>query len=346
VSFQEPTFYAQLRGTIAKEGPRIAFVEVRVGANPDGGGGTVIHTVDDLKQTPDEIMADVKEAIDSDAAHWPGMVRYQIACVSKEGDYLGGRIIVSKRGRGKEIDSDLAPEEEVSARGVTGQHMRFTESMFKTTLQNNQVMLEIMARALQESNQEKTRLMGEHWRVMQLGEQIIDRKVERDLYVKREMDKDARWSKAFDALFQFAPVLAGHMAQGTRFEEPARQLAAGSQLSLLAESFKKDPERFEKILSCFDAKEKLGMMTGDFSPILEAIERAGKVMKGEGTDEDMAVALRMKPLQELLTQEEKVVLMQLVESAKKKPEPPVPTSIEVKQVDPKVVPIDSKKKGA
>jgi hypothetical protein len=349
----EPQFYAQLRGTIVRNGPRIVAIEVRVGADSNGGGGNPIHTVSELKdRTPDDIMSEINDAIAADSRHWPGIVRYQIAALSVDNEILGGRMLVEKRGRGKD-SGDLAsePDEEPGAKGIVTQHMRFTESMFKTTLLNNQTMLEIMARALSDSNAEKTRLMGEHMRVMHLGEDLLDRAAERKLWLARETRTDDLKAKAFDAIFKFGPLVLGGMARGTRLEEPAKQMAQGSVFSQLAESLKKDPARFEKILACFSSEEKLGIMTGDFSLVTIAIERAGKVINGEGTEDDMAVAMRLRPLQELLTQEEKIILMQLVESTAKKKsstsEPaPIPTTIEVKQIDPKVVPIDAKKKGA
>lgn len=341
----EPKFYAQIRGVVAAHGPRIACVRVTSNIRDDGSGGMVVHTVGEIQnRSPEDIADEVKQAIADDSGHWPGVVRYLVTAHDQDGDVLGGRIVVDRKGRGKVGESavDGGLEDEAAPRGHMGQMMRHNEGMYRTTLQNNQIILDIFARTLSDTNAKNDRLMSEHLRVMALAEDILDRRGERELFLSREKKKDDLKDKAFGFLMNFAPVLLGHAAQGTRFEEPAKQLAQGSQLAVLVESFKKDPARFEKVLACFTAEEKLALFSQNFDPILESMAKA---------KEDPAILARIMPLAELLTQEEKVAVAQLAEIHEKKSkqaeEPKKAPEIEVRQVpDPKVVPIDSAKRGA
>lgn len=308
----DPQFYAQLRGTIAKHGPRIAVFEVRVGVREDGSSGTVVHAVTEIAgRTPDEIMTEVKEAIEADAQHWPGMIRYQIAAVTSEGEVVGGRIIVARRGKGRTVDADGnlgGGDEEATPRGHVSQMMKQNADMFRVTLQNNQIMLDLMARALVDTNQRNAQLTERHLQVISLGEDILDRKAERDLRISREKKSDEIKEKALGFLMTFAPVLFGDAMRGTRFEGPAKQLAQGSQVHALMESLKKDPERLGKVLAVFTDEEKGALTQNDPGPILEALSRA---------KEDPNLMSRFAPLAELLTHDEKVSVAQLAEMYEK-----------------------------
>lgn len=349
----EPQFYAKVRGIVAAHGPRIACVRVTSNIREDGSGGMCVHTVGETtNRTPDDIADEVKQAIVDDSAHWPGVVRYLVTAHDRDGDVLGGRIIVDRKGRGKmgEAAIDGGLDDDATPRGQHGQILRHNEGMYRTTLQNNQIILEIFSRTLQETTAQNGRLMGEHLRVLALAEDILDRKAERDLFIGREKDKDQLKKDAIEMIKNFAPVLLGHAAQGTRFEEPAKQLAQSSQLAVLVASFQKDPARFGKVLACFTDEEKLALFSQNFDPILEAMAKA---------KEDPTVLARFMPLAEHLTSEEKIAIAQLAEIHEKKrsgggappsAEAPRKVEIEVRQVppvpenSPKVVPI--RKEGA
>lgn len=348
----EPKFYAEVRGVVAAHGPRISCIRVTSNIRDDGTGGMVIHTVSEIQnRTPEDIADEVKQAIHDDSGHWPGVLKYLVTAHDQDGDVLGGRIVIDRKGRGKMGDGavDGGLEDEAAPRGHMGQMMRHNEGMFRTTLQNNQIVLDIFARALADSNVKNERLMSEHLRVMSLAEDILDRRGERDLFLNRERKKDELKDNAIKMVMQFAPVLMGHAAQGTRLEEPMKQITQGSQLMVLVESFKKDPARFGKVLACFTDEEKLALFSQNFDPILESFSRAAT---------DLTIAARLMPLAEILSQEEKLVIAQLAELHEKKKnsgsgqggapaEVPKKVDIEVRQVpDPKVVPIDSAKRGA
>lgn len=297
----EPEFFRRLRGVVVKYGGKICRFNIAQVGDAGKQTGANVHEVTEIQgRAPDEICAEVEDAIQNDSANFPGLIRYEIVALDKEGTVLGGRIVLERRGRGKQVD-ESEQIEDATPRGHASQMMRQNETMFRTTLGNNQVMMQIMQETIRDLAAQNTRLVNDSMQVKALGEDLLDRRMERDLRMADEKRTRDIKDKAIGVVMTHGPALLAKLTAGTPVVGTATaEIVMGQQMKILLDGFKKDPERFGKICSMLKPEEMLGLVEHDLTPLLLAIEK------------DPA---RFAQLGQHLTQEEAVAVMQLAEQA-------------------------------
>lgn len=100
---QEPDFFRRLRALIVKYGNRtvrivLTQIEGTETKQTPNQSRVIVHEVTEIQgRAPDEICAEIEDAIQNESANFPGIVRYEIVALHKEGFVLGGRIVLERR---------------------------------------------------------------------------------------------------------------------------------------------------------------------------------------------------------------------------------------------------------
>ncbi len=199
--------------------------------------------------TPDAIADEIVEMIESDAKLWRGTNRYVVLFYRPgEREHSARCPIVVQNDKAVLRDS-LEESEPANDKGLTAMSMRHMESMM--TRMNNMVDMFLRAASDKERIQAEQLRQADDSRIrmLQLEQDLLDRKDERQLKFAREQKTDKLMEKGVETVMMLGAPLLGKLLPGAQ----GQAIASEAMMIQLMNSF--TPEQINSLATVFSPEQ-------------------------------------------------------------------------------------------
>ena len=181
--------------------------------------------------TPEAIADEIMEGIAEDAKMFQGVASYAILFFKPGEREYSRRVSVQLRGKADRLSANVETTEPANEKGLVAMTMRHLEVQLA---RGNQLVTEVMSHFQRENArlaEENKSLRDTHLQVVSLGQDLIDRKEERRIKVRREEKQDAIVDKGLQQIMMLAgpllqKVLPGQTGQAVSTDLMTIQLIA------------------------------------------------------------------------------------------------------------------------
>lgn len=181
--------------------------------------------------TPDTIAQEIIEDIFEDSKMFSGVSSYAILFFKPGEREYSRRVAIQFRGKADRLATNIEQTEPASEKGLVAMAMRNMESMMVRMNQLHETTLRHFAGEHQRLANENQQLRESHLQVLSLGQDLIDRKEERRIKIRREEKQDAIVDKGIQQVMMLAgpllqKVLPGQTGQAVSTDLMTIQLVA------------------------------------------------------------------------------------------------------------------------
>jgi hypothetical protein len=267
-----PNVYRFIRGVFNRP-PVPSKIELR--HISDGRNGetqaqiTSWESKEELNNPPDDIAKDIiVEAVDDAKNHPKGFTQtYAILVYRGTEEVYQARRIFNVKGRGNNFDTDdvIQESEPTNEKGMLALAMRNMDAAMSRLQQMSHQISTFYDRELERKRKEVEELQKSRFATYALIENMLDRKQERDLNLRREARMEDLKDKGIKKLEQFLPMFAGKvmpalLTNGASPELKKLGQETGIQLTIgsFFESLTK--EQFKQILGILSQDEVIAFM--------------------------------------------------------------------------------------
>jgi hypothetical protein len=165
-------------------------------------------TVDNMAAWVDDLL----EIIDSDASGLGGLQRYAIEAMREGCSTPDSRYVCRVEGHDKDVDDgDEFDTESPSIEGITSQQMRHTEVLARQLSMTSGSALQAMSRIIDRQATHIEAMMEQRIRSIEVVEEAMTRKHERDMELLESSSKEQRKDQAVEQLLLLAPAVVNRL---------------------------------------------------------------------------------------------------------------------------------------
>jgi len=246
--------WIQRQGFIEEDDEKGPVTKVAIHqVSPAGKLGMEIGTLAmKYKPNSDDLSGLVDEAammVDADVEGIGQLTRYIFVAVhrGKSGDERGARLTVKAWGSQSEDEEGEVLTEGPTKSGHLAQMMRHTESFARIAVASAGQTIASLTRQLEESGRREASLMEKNFEVMELLQELTDRKHERNIATKESEVRIENRQEMFHKLMLIVPLLVNSfISRGGKKLLPEKMTGVEGMMYGLAQSLK--TEQFMKLM--------------------------------------------------------------------------------------------------
>lgn len=140
--------------------------------------------------TPEQIADQIMEDISDDSKMFSGIASYAILFFKPGEQGYSRRVAVQLRGKADKLAKDIETTEPANEKGLVALAMRSMNDMMNRLNQNQDMLMRFITSENARLAMENQRLSESHIQVLQVGQDLIDRKEERGIRIERQKKQD------------------------------------------------------------------------------------------------------------------------------------------------------------